>query len=539
VRATPRSVRMLVAAVAALALATACSGPQAGGGDSGASAEDSTLSVFLYQKPTGVFSPLAPASGPDQQVMSLIYDSLMTTDPDLQLVPQLAEKVDVSPDVKTFTFTLPSGVTWSDGQPFSSADVLFTFQVMANPKSTSALAGTMRGVEGVQAVADGTATEASGFSAPDDTHFVIRTTEPNYGILAQIARTAIIPKHVLGSVPIEQLAANPFFRNPTVGTGPYQFVANQVDQYVELTANPHYREPVGVKHLFLKPVTADVATAQLGTGEMDIANVSPTERPTVEGLENIALSTSKDGGFVRITLNQTQPRFADPRVRQAMLYAIDRKAIVDAALPGVGTVRSSSFDPSVSGQLPDYAFDPAKAKQLLSEAGWDSSKPVTLAWIAGSNPDRDAAATAVQNQLSAVGVNVELKQVDAAYPSAAFKDMSYDLFLFGGGNYAADSWTVNTIVACDQGTPVGGNVGKFCDPQLDTLMKQANATADQAARLQLYKQAAAEENQQVSYLWLYNAGALWAVNKRVQNFTGLSPIGGGFWHPEDWAVTAG
>jgi peptide/nickel transport system substrate-binding protein len=519
--------------VAALAAVAACSGPETGASGSG---EGSSLNIFLYQKPTGIFSPLAPASGPDQQVMSLIYDSLMTTDPDLKLVPQLAEKVDVSPDVRTFTFTLPTGLKWSDGQPFSADDVVFTFQAMANPKSTSALAGTMRAVEGVADVAAGKATEASGFSAPDDHTFVIRTVAPNYGILAQVARTVIIPKHVLGSVPIEKLAADPFFRNPTVGTGPYQFVANRVDQYVELAANPNYRKPVGVQRLFLKPVTADVATAQLGTGEMDIANISPTERSTVEGLDSVALSTSKDGGFVRITLNQTQPRFADPRVRQAFLYAIDRKGIVNAALPGVGTVRNSSFDPSVSGDLPDYAVDPAKAKQLLTDAGFDFAAPVTLAWIAGSNPDRDAAATAVQAQLAAIGVNAKLQSVDPSWPTEAFKKMAFDMFLFGGGNYAADSWTINTIVGCDQGTPVGGNIGKFCDPKLDELMKQANATADEATRLGLYKQAAAIENQQVSYLWLYNSGALWAVNKRVQNFTGLSPIGGGFWHPEAWQV---
>src|SRR5688500_17752608 len=130
--------RWITAAVLAAGLVVSgCAGPQPA---LGAAGEGGSVSIVLYQKPK-LFSPLEPAHGPDQQVMSLIYQSLMTSNADLELVPQLAEKVDVNDDATEFTFHLRKGLKWSDGEPFTSADVLFTHQALANPKSGSAALG--------------------------------------------------------------------------------------------------------------------------------------------------------------------------------------------------------------------------------------------------------------------------------------------------------------------------------------------------------------------------------------------------------------
>jgi ABC-type transport system substrate-binding protein len=521
-----------VAALLAAGLMAGCAGPKTAETGGGA------VNIFLYQKPVGTFSPLAPASGPDQNVMSLIFQSLMIVGPDLRLVPQLADKVEVSPDATTFTFTLPKDRKWSDGKPLTSADVLFTYQRMANGKTGSAAAGVFQPVVGAAEVKAGTADELSGLTAPDEHTFVIRTVKPNVGILQDVGRIPILPKHLLGDKPIENFSNDPFFKKPTVGSGPFTFVDYKVDQYVEFKANKNFHKPVGVDKVFLKPVTTDVATAQLGTGEIDIASVSPTERKTIEALDRIKLMESEDGGFVRIAINHKKKQFQDPRVRQAFLYAIDRQGIVDSALPGVGTVRNSSFDPKVAGDgIEKYAYDPAKAKGLLQEAGWNPAQTVNLAWIAGGNADRDAAATAAASQLNEVGVKVKLQKVEAAWTTDNIGSAKYDLFLFGGGNYASDPWAVNNINACDKHLPNGGNLPYYCNRQLDALMEKANATADEKARLATYAEAAKIDNADVPYLWLYNARGLWAVNERVQNFTPLTPTGGGWWHPEDWKLT--
>ncbi|MCW3818896.1 ABC transporter substrate-binding protein [Micromonospora sp. DR5-3] len=522
-----------IAALLAASLVTGCSGPQPAAQERGGQ-----LSIFLYQKPQGTFSPLEPASGPDYNVMSLIFQSLVMVTPDLALVPQLAEKVDISPDAKKFTFTLPKDRKWSDGQPFTSADVLFTYQRMANAKTGSAAAGVFGPVVGAADVKAGKTDEVSGLTAPDDHTFVIETTEPNVGILQDIGRFMILPKHILGDKPVENFSKDPFFKKPTVGLGPFTFVDYKVDQYVEFKANKNFPKQVGVEKIFLKPVTADVAIAQLGTSEIDIASFSPTERKTVEALGNIKVMEAKDGGFVRIAINHKKKQFQDKRVRQAFLYAVDRQGIVDSALPGVGSVRNSSFDPTVSGDgIEKYEYNPEKAKSLLREAGWNSNTPVELAWIAGGNPDRDAAATAVASQLNEVGVKVKLQKVEAAWTTENLNTAKFDMFLFGGGNYASDSWAVNNINACDKHLPNGGNIPGFCNPALDALMKKANSSADEKQRLATYAQAAKIDNDEVPYLWLYSNRGTWAVNNRVQNFTPLHPSGFGWFHPEDWKVT--
>lgn len=523
----------VVAALLAAGLVTGCTGPQNTDGSTGGE-----VNIFLYQKPQGVFSPMEPASGPDNQVMSLIFESLMVINPDMELEPQLAEKVDISPDAKTFTFTIRKGMKWNDGKPVTSADVLFTYQRLAQPKTGGSAAGVFTPVDGSPAVLAGTAAEVSGMTAPDEHTFVIKTTEPNIGLLQDISRFVVLPKHILGDKPIEGFAKDPFFKKPTVGSGPFTFVDHKVDQYVELKANKHYRKPVGVDKVFLKPVTTDVATAQLGTGEIDIASFSPTERKTVEGLDGITVKENLDAGFVRIGVNHKRPYFADPRVRQAFLHAVDRQGIVNSALPGVGTVRNSSFDPKVSGDgIEKYAYDKDKAKALLTAAGWDFNRQIELAWIAGGNADRDAAATAFASQLDEIGVKVKLQKVEAAWTTDnVSKAANFDLFLFGGGNYATDSWAVNNILACDKHVPNGGNIIRYCNSAIDALMAKANVTADEAERQKIYTEAAKLDNAAVPYLWLYSAKGLWAVNKRVENFIPLNPSGGGFWHAENWKV---
>src|SRR4051794_17045048 len=196
--------RKLVAALAIAALAVAgCAGPQPSSGGSGSS---SSLNVYLYQEPAGLFGPLAPSSGPDNQVMSFLYEGLLGVDPDYELQPRLAESYEVSSDATTFTFKLRKGLKWSDGKPFTSKDVLYTYKLLADPKSGSATAGLYTAVAGVADFVAGKTTDISGFEAPDDNTFVIRATSPNYGLVSQIGIAYILPEHVLGTQPATDIA---------------------------------------------------------------------------------------------------------------------------------------------------------------------------------------------------------------------------------------------------------------------------------------------------------------------------------------------
>jgi peptide/nickel transport system substrate-binding protein len=528
--------RRLFAALAATALLSvaACTGPSS---DTNTPA-NSSLNVYLYQEPAGLFGPLAPSSGPDNQVMSFLSEGLLGVDPDYKLQPRLAESFEVSSDAKTFTFKLRKGLKWSDGTPFTSKDVLFTYTALANSKTKSATAGSYAAVEGVKEFNAGTAQSISGFTAPDDTTFVIRSVAPNYGLVALIGIANIMPQHKLGSIAPESLATDPFFRAPTATIGPYTFVEYKTNQYVHVTANPNYRNPAKIKDVYLKPMKSDAATAQLGNGQIDIASYSPTDIATVSGFSGVTTQEKPGGGFVRIALNQSKPYFKDAKVRQAFLYATDRKQIVQTVLSGKGEVRLSDFakanEPS---GLNDYAKDQAKARQLLAEAGWNPNTTIKLQWVQGQR-DRDATATIVQSELAAVGVKVELVNIQAAQITKTYQDKSYDMVLYGGGNYAVDSSAINVITACAQQYPAGGNINFFCNPQLDDLMTRANASNDPNERKSLYDQAAKLSNEQADLFWLYSPNGLWGVNKRLQGFKAAGSQDAGFWDPASWTVTS-
>ncbi len=532
--AAKRMRALAIGAVLSSLVVAGCTGPKT---DKGGSSGSSSLNVYLYQEPVGVFGPLAPASGPDGQVESFISEGLLGVDPSYKLQPRLAESYTVSPDATTFTFKLRQGLKWSDGKPFTSKDVLFTYNLLANPKTTSATAGSYAAVAGVSDFVAGKAQTISGFSAPDDNTFVIKAAKPNFGLAALIGTAFIVPEHILGKDTPETVAKDEFFRKPTVSIGPYKFVEYKTNQFVHVTANPNYRNPAKIKDIYLKPMTSDVATAQLGNGGIDIASYSPTDLATVKGFSKITTQEKAGAGFVRIALNQSKSYFKDVRVRQAFLYALNREQIVQSVLAGKASVQLSDFyKANAPSGLNDYKQDVTKAKSLLSQAGWDPNRTIVLQWVHGQR-DRDATATIVQSQLKAVGVKVKLVNIQAAQITDTYTKKSYDMVLYGGGNYAVDSSSINVITACAQQFPNGGNINFFCDPKLDNLMTQANSTADETKRKSLYDQAAVEENQQADLMWLYDPSGLWAVNTKVKGFQAPGSQDTFFWDPASWSIS--
>jgi peptide/nickel transport system substrate-binding protein len=527
-------------AAAAAAPTIAAAVPTVSAAVNTAAASGATLNIYLYQKPRN-WNPLAPPNGPDTQVETLIYDSLLMVNDQYQYEPRLASSWDVSPDATTFTFHLIPNLKWSDGQPFSSRDVLFTYKLLANPASGSAQGSKFDHVAGIADYRAGKTQDVAGFQTPDDHTFVVQLDQPNAAFISSISWPfyGILPEHVLGSADLSTFSDNPFFTNPTVGMGPFTFVRYETDQFVELARNANYRKPVAIDRVFLKPVTTDVATAQLQTGEMQLVQISATDADRLKALPGVKVNSQAGPGMVLMAVDLDKPYFKDKRVRQAMLYAIDRADIVNQVLAGQASVTNTHVlgpPDAIPPDLSQYPYDPDKARQLLQDAGWDPNQVIKIQWIQGIR-DRDATVQIVQSQLQAVGMQVELDPLEAGPLLDNMKTRTFDLSLYGGGLYTIDPDSTSVPNQCDQAYPAGGNNAHYCNADVDAAFARGRATSDNAQRMQAYQQVARITNDEVPYIWLYVPAAIWGYSDKLQNFRAHGELTYGFWNAADWSLT--
>lgn len=488
---------------------------------------------FAYATPA-TLNPLFSTAGTDQGVERQVYGALvaMTDDSDPQL--ELAESVDISDDALTYTFHLRDGLAFSDGTPLTSKDVIFTFTRAIDPRTGSVWRSRFLPIEGAETYDGVNVTEIPGLQAPDDKTVTMTLTKPDVTwliTLGDFAGFCILPEHVFGSIPPDQLQKAPFSLAPGPGAGAFTFGEYQADQYVSLNRNDGYQPPkANIDQLYL-PILPQTVTAlsQLQNGEIDIAQVPVPDLESVQGNPNLTVSSEPSVMCQFLVPNLTRPEFADKRVRQAMIYALDRESIVKEILLGQATVINSCFfgwkwDNVEPEGLNTYPYDPDKAKSLLQEAGWDSSTKIASQYIPGNPLDETLLNIFVQ-QYKDVGINVELQQVDVPdYTNrlvSGAKDGNtgdFQLVIGSGGVMGQDPNVTTKYLTTAAATPAGSNYNHYSNPQVDDLMIQGRATNDLEQRKQIYTQIAKIVNDEAMWIFLWRLNSIYGVNKRVQGF---------------------
>ena len=343
----------------------------------------STLTLTRITANTPGFGPVRQDTGNDAMVNSLIFSNLVKVAPDEKtILPDLATKWTVTPNAKTYTFFLHKGVTWSDGTPFTANDVVFTVK-QAIAFGPTPYIGYQPSewllVKSIKAV--GADEVVMNLSQPDS-NFVRGLTDAVYSIL---------PQHLLSTATAKTIATVPFTTTSPVGTGPYTLTKNVPNQYLEFTANPHYFGGVPkIQTIFFKlNVSAASAVAQIQSGKLDLAlDLNPADAPQVAKAKGVTAKfvNSVAGEFLQFRVDY--PQVSDPRVRQAIYYAIDRRAMLKDLFGNHGQIvwTMPGFDQNAAG-LNKYPYDPAKAKQLLTAAGFDFSAPFNIVYVAGGAED--------------------------------------------------------------------------------------------------------------------------------------------------------
>lgn len=496
--------------------------------------------VNLLIRAPVTYNPLFATAGNDEQVIRAIFGSLVKMDDRLNPIPDLAESIDVSDDATVYTFTLRTGLQWSDGTPLTSADAAFTFERALNPLTGSVWAGRLSGIAGVKAYQDGTADSISGIETPDDQTLVITLEAPNSVLLLTLGNFTgfgILPQHLLADIPPDQLADHTFLE-PFPGAGPFKLVTYETDQYVELARNELYGGiPAKLDRILMPIRTQAVAMAELERGEIDLLRLQFPDLDAASEIDGVSVVSVQGAGRDAINVNHTRPYLQDKRVRQAMMHAIDRQGIVDTIFRGRGeVVNADIFGPDwmlpIEGLNP-YEYDPEKAKALLAEAGWDPTQKIT---ITITPPNEDAWGPIVHQQLRDTGFDAELVQVDVNEYLRQLQEEDFDLVLGGGGTFRADPNLSARSYASASLPPAGSNWSRYSNPDADALYEQGSQTVDLDARREIYLQLAKILNEDMPNLVLWSQDALYAVNDRVADFVGASYNDNFLWNAEDWSV---
>lgn len=455
----------------------------------------------------------------------LLYDVGYT-----KQVGELAESWTVSADAKTFTFKLRPNVKWHDGQPFTSKDVKFSVELAKNPDSQNVYQPKYVDIAEVE--------------TPDPLTAVITTSRPNVALLDAMVFVFMFPEHALGAIPVKDLPKNPWWQTNPIGTGPFKWSKLVPDQYVELVANENYwrgRPKLDklINRYFKEPGSALIA---LRKGEIQFTYVTLDESELVKQDANLTLIPGPSQVENYLQFNLKDPRFADVRVRQAFMYAIDRTAIVNQLFKGAAVVTPCVFDNPkyVPKDANPYTRDVNKAKQLLKDANWDGIKgqPIELLTYYNDQLSQDIL-VAMQQQLGEVGIQVKIKAVDVpTFNSFTNKEAPEFTLYYAGAANGADPDVTSIYFLSTALPPSGSNRGFFSNPDVDKAYLAGRSEADPTKRAENYQAACKILNEQLPWAPMWVTTRFGAVAKNVQNFVYTPSAGSGKYYDrsELWAL---
>ncbi|MEA2584075.1 MAG: peptide/nickel transport system substrate-binding protein [Thermomicrobiales bacterium] len=537
--------RGFIKGAAALGLSASTIGSLvAGPQKAAAQAASGVLQLGRESEFTAMFLPFKASTGGQTQVFDLIFSRLLKVDADTNLVPDLAESFEISPDATVFTFKLRQGMTWHDGTPLTAKDVVFTYKLAMTKAAAARQYGKLSQIKGAAAFYEGTATDVEGLEMPDELTVRWTLEKPNVAFMIGTALSNslvwILPEHLLKDADPATLDQHPAIVKPTVGSGPYKFVEYVPDQHVAFAANENfYLGAPKIGQVFLRLAEPATQLAQLESGELHmLSRMAPSEAERLEGNEFVDVVSTPGVGIFQTAINNE--RFTDKRVRQAFMYAIDRPALLEAVLRGQGElVHQTVIGPewAVYDDLNTYPRDVEKAKALLQEAGWDASRTVEVTWPKGFQAI-ELAAPVFQQQLAEVGVKIALAPLEsAAYLKKVVDEPDFDLAWFGGGSYRLDPDVSSTYYMCANFTPQGGNTTHYCNETLDQLLVEGRGTTDIAQRTEIYHQVAKTLNEDVPTIFWWSDNQIFGISKKLQ---GVKPGPNQYiwWNIHEWSLTS-
>lgn len=546
---------------------------------------------LLYWQAPSTLNPHLTSASQDWGASRITYEPLASFDKEGNLVPFLAAEIpsldngDLAEDGKSVIWNLRQDVKWSDGEPFTADDVLFTYEFISNPAVGASSAGVYRTVSSVEVVDDYTV--RVNFS----------DVNPAWSLPFVGPTGMIIPRHIFEDYNGPNAAEAPANILP-VGTGPYRvlppgikiqevlFLGNELvdTNKIVFEPNPFFRE--ADKPFFSRVelrgggTVKEAARLALQTGEVDFAWNLQVDAATLSELEAEGQGEAipVPQSFVeRIYFNFTDPNriapngerasldfphpfFSDLKVRQAFAYAVDREEIAALYGPGFQPASNILVSPAkYNSPNTSFEFNLEKAAALLDEAGWvdtdddgirdKDGKEMEVEFQTSANPLRQETQRIIQRALRSIGVDVEIKVIDSGSffdnapnnPNTAYHFYA-DLQMYNDGNPNPDPGSYMEYLTTDQipqkhNNWTGENVGRWQNPEYDALYRQSTTEIDPDKRTQLFIQMNDKIIEDVAIIPLVHRARVIGVNP---NLSGVDPTpwDAELWNIKDWRLVS-
>lgn len=430
-----------------------------------------------------------------KEVMFNVFEGLVKPNAAGEIVPAVAEAVQVSNDGLTYTFKLRSDVKFHNGQDVQVEDVLFSFQRRMDGKDSASYLPALSVIKSINA---------------ENQQIVIQLNEPSNEFLAAVMNVYIIPEGY------EEQEVSP------IGTGPYRFQSRKVqDSLVLKSFEQYWGEKPAVDTIVFKIMeSADGLILGLQSGALDLVAHMSSDQTAQLSAQNFDIYQGSMNMVQALYINNAVAPFDDLRVRQALCYAVDRDAIIDLVFDGYGIPLGTSMFPSFSkyylDQLTDYyPHDVEKAKALLAQAGYPNGFSMTITVPSNYTPHVNTA-TVIIEQLREVGITATLNLVDwSTWLAEVYGNRNYQTTVTG---VSSDNMTARKLLE-RFGTTTGNNFTNYSNAEYDSILAQALTEIDDAKQTELYKKLEINLTENAANVYIQDMADLVAVRKGITGLT--------------------
>lgn len=530
-----RTAGVLLAASAVMT-ATACGGTK--GGVAATSGKTNIIEMGTINPPSG-FNPINQSDVGGQWALGFELDTLLVQPNALDFQPKLATSFETTDD-QNYTVKLNSKATWSDGKPVTAQDVVYTLNLIANPDSATAYGGdiaTLKGVDSVTGKLPKGKTEIPGLKAVDDHTVQFQTaTKVDPNLVKELIGTKILvlPSHTLSNIKPADFADSDYAKSPTVTDGPYKLTKYTANVSIEFTANEkYYLGAPKIKTFIQKIMPASDLAGELQTGTIQansaggIGNIPIQDLKTVKAMKNVTTTVSPTIGFQTILFNN---KVFNKQMRQGLAHAINRPQILSQLLKGNGQIIDGPYtsqSPYLDKSLKVTSYDPALAKKLIKESGWDMKTKIRFLVPTG-NQIREEAGDIMAQNFKDVGLNVQVTKYDFPTVLSMEQKHNFDLGLLGL------TFNVDPDVTTLYASTGAFNFTGYDDPESDKLLQEGKTEPDPKKRKVIYDKLQKIWQDDMPLLTTYSDDSIAAKSKSLK-VGGATP----FWYGttanlQDW-----